>query len=110
MQALFQSEQNNEPAEAVVSQFQRHRLGTQPGDGGYEEGRVPEADVPLFAAIVMLVARNAEAVDKVVAAHLDAAWPMAQARPRAARAAARRLRRAAGRRAARRLASRRPRC
>ena len=58
VQALFQSEQNNEPAEAVISQFQRHRLGTQPGDGGYEEGRVPEADVPLFAAIVMLVAQE----------------------------------------------------
>jgi N utilization substance protein B len=81
VQALFQSEQNNEPAEAVVSQFQRHRLGTQPGDGGYEEGRAPEADVPLFAAIVMLVARNAEAVDKVVAAHLDASWPIGKLDP-----------------------------
>jgi N utilization substance protein B len=81
VQALFQSEQNNEPAEAVVSQFQRHRLGTQPGDGGFEEGRVPEADVPLFAAIVMLVARNAEAVDKVVAAHLDPSWPLGKLDP-----------------------------
>jgi N utilization substance protein B len=81
VQALFQSEQNNEPAEVVISQFQRHRLGTQPGDGGYEEGRVPEADAPLFAAVVMLVAKNAEAVDQVVAAHLDAAWPMAKLDP-----------------------------
>jgi transcription antitermination protein NusB len=81
VQALFQSEQNNEPAEAVISQFQRHRLGIQPGDGGYEEGRVPEADAPLFAAIVMLVAKDAEAVDKVVAAHLDAAWPMGKLDP-----------------------------
>ena len=81
VQALFQSEQNNEPAESVVSQFQRHRLGTQPGDGGFEEGRVPEADVPLFAAIVMLVARNAEPVDKTVAAHLDPSWPMGKLDP-----------------------------
>jgi N utilization substance protein B len=81
VQALFQSEQTNEPAEAVVSQFQRHRLGTQPGDGGFEEGRVPEADVPLFSAIVMLVARDAEAVDKVVAAHLDASWPIGKLDP-----------------------------
>lgn len=81
VQALFQSEQNNEPAEAVVSQFQRHRLGTQPGDGGFEEGRVPEADVPLFSAIVMLVARDAEAVDKQVAAHLDPAWPLGKLDP-----------------------------
>ncbi|MFC7477646.1 transcription antitermination factor NusB [Dankookia sp. GCM10030260] len=81
VQALFQSEQNNEAAEAVVSQFQRHRLGTQPGDGGYEEGRAPEADAPLFAAIVMLVAKDSEAVDKLVAAHLDAAWPLAKLDP-----------------------------
>ncbi len=81
VQALFQSEQSNEPAEAVVSQFQHHRLGTQPGEGGFEEGRVPEADAPLFAAIVMLVAKDSEAVDKVVAAHLDAAWPMAKLDP-----------------------------
>ena len=81
VQALFQSEQNNEAAEAVISQFQRHRLGTQPGDGGYEEGRAPEADAKLFAAIVMLVAKDAEAVDQVVAAHLDAAWPMAKLDP-----------------------------
>jgi transcription antitermination protein NusB len=81
VQALFQSEQNNEPAEAVVSQFQRHRLGTQPGDGGFEEGRVPEADVPLFSSVVMLVARNAEAVDKTVAAHLDPSWPLGKLDP-----------------------------
>ena len=81
VQALFQSEQNNEPAEVVVSQFQRHRLGTQPGDGGFEEGRVPEADAPLFSAIVMLVARNAEAVDRTVAAHLDPSWPLGKLDP-----------------------------
>ncbi|TDH61763.1 transcription antitermination factor NusB [Dankookia rubra] len=81
VQALFQSEQNNEPAEVVVSQFQRHRLGTQPGDGGFEEGRVPEADAPLFSSIVMLVARNAEAVDKTVAAHLDPSWPLGKLDP-----------------------------
>ena len=81
VQALFQSEQNNEPAEVVISQFQRHRLGTQPGDGGFEEGRVPEADAPLFAAIVTRVARNAEEVDRIVSEHLDPDWPLPRLDP-----------------------------
>ncbi|TCZ57904.1 transcription antitermination factor NusB [Roseicella aquatilis] len=81
VQALFQSEQSGEAAEAVVSQFQRHRLGTQPGDGGFEEGRVPEADAPLFAAIVLQVARNGEEVDGLVARHLAKDWPLAKLDP-----------------------------
>jgi N utilization substance protein B len=81
VQALFQSEQTGEPAEVVVSQFQRHRLGTQPGDGGFEEGRVPEADAPLFSAIVLRVARNAEEVDSLVSAHLARDWPLAKLDP-----------------------------
>jgi N utilization substance protein B len=81
VQALFQSEQSGEPAEVVVSQFQRHRLGTQPGDGGFEEGRVPEADAPLFSAIVMRVARNAEEVDRVVSQHLARDWPLSKLDP-----------------------------
>ena len=52
MQALYQSEQSGEAAEAVIDQFIRHRLGALPGQDGFEDGRVPEADVPLFAAIV----------------------------------------------------------
>ena len=81
MQALFQSEQTGEPAEVVVSQFQRHRLGTQPGDGGFEEGRVPEADAPLFSAIVTRVARNAEEVDRLLSQHLARDWPLAKLDP-----------------------------
>jgi N utilization substance protein B len=81
VQALFQSEQNNEPAEVVISQFQRHRLGTQPGDGGFEEGRVPEADAPLFSAIVMRVAKNAEEVDRVLSRHLARDWPLSKLDP-----------------------------
>ncbi|WP_275670527.1 transcription antitermination factor NusB, partial [Paracraurococcus ruber] len=81
VQALFQSEQSGEPAEAVISQFQRHRLGTQPGDGGFEDGRVPEADVPFFSRIVLQVAKNAEEVDAALSRHLHAAWPLSKLDP-----------------------------
>lgn len=57
VQALFQSEQGGETAETVIEQFVRHRLGEMPGPehlggGGFEEGRVPDAHVPLFTQIV----------------------------------------------------------
>jgi N utilization substance protein B len=85
VQALYQGECTGEPAEAVIDQFIRHRFGALPGPGGYpmgfEEGRVPEADVPLFAAIVRKAATNAETVDGLVAGHLDRDWPMARLDP-----------------------------
>ncbi|MDO9707720.1 transcription antitermination factor NusB [Paracraurococcus lichenis] len=81
VQALFQGEQTGEPAEVVISQFQRHRLGTRPGDGGFEEGRVPEADVPLFSAIVMQVTRNAGEIDATLSSHLDKDWPLVKLDP-----------------------------
>ena len=81
VQALYQGECTGEPAEAVIDQFIRHRLGALPGQDGFEEGRVPEADVPLFAAIVRKAATNAETVDGLVAGHLDRDWPMARLDP-----------------------------
>ncbi|RAI60129.1 transcription antitermination factor NusB [Roseicella frigidaeris] len=81
VQALFQSEQTGEPAESVISQFQRHRLGTQPGEGGFEEGRVPDADAPLFAEIVLRVARDPAALDEELARHLARDWPLAKLDP-----------------------------
>jgi N utilization substance protein B len=72
VQALFQTEQSGESAEAVIDQFVRHRIG-QPG---FEEGGVPQADVPLFTAIVRAAAQHAEALDSLIAAHLAAGWPM----------------------------------
>lgn len=79
IQALFQSEVNNEPAEAVIDQFVRHRIG--PDAGGYEEGRVPLADVPLFAHVVRGVARQAESLDEILAGHLAKDWTVARLDP-----------------------------
>jgi N utilization substance protein B len=85
MQALYQSEQTGEAAETVIDQFVRHRLGNLPGPrgeiGGFEEGRVPEADVPLFAAIVRKAAEGGETVDGLVAGHLDPDWPLMRLDP-----------------------------
>lgn len=81
VQALFQSEQTGDPAEAVIEQFVRHRIGALPGMGGFEEGRVPQADVPLFASIVRAAAREGEALDRVVREALAADWPMERIDP-----------------------------
>jgi N utilization substance protein B len=81
VQALFQSEQNAEPAEAVIAQFVRHRLGTVPGEGGLEEGRVPEADVPLFTTLVRGVATHAEELDGLVSPSLARDWPLEKLDP-----------------------------
>jgi N utilization substance protein B len=81
VQALFQSEQNAEPAEAVIQQFVRHRLGSQPGEGGLEEGRVPEADLPLFTLLVRGVATHAEEIDGIVSPHLARDWPLEKLDP-----------------------------
>jgi transcription antitermination protein NusB len=81
VQALYQSEQSGEPAEAVIDQFIRHRLGVLPGQDGFEDGRVPEADVRLFAAIVRKAAANGETLDTVISGHLDADWPLARLDP-----------------------------
>ncbi len=75
VQALFQSEQAEENAETVIDQFTRHRLGAVPDAGGYEEGRVPDAHVPLFASIVRAAIRDQDQIDALIAASLPAEWP-----------------------------------
>ena len=86
VQALFQSEQAGEPAEAVIEQFVRHRLGEMPGPehlggGGFEEGRVPDAHVPLFGRIVRTAVQQQDRLDGLIAAALPAEWPMARLDP-----------------------------
>ncbi len=81
VQALFQSEQTGENAEAVVDQFVRHRLGELPGTDGYEDGRVPDADVPLFARIVRAAVLQQSETDRLVSEALPAGWPFARLDP-----------------------------
>jgi N utilization substance protein B len=76
VQALFQSEQAEENAETVIDQFTRHRLGAVLGDaGGFEDGRVPDAHVPLFASIVRAAVRDQERIDAEIAGSLPPDWP-----------------------------------
>jgi transcription antitermination protein NusB len=86
VQALFQSEQNNDSPEAVIDQFVRHRLGELPGPemkggGGYEEGRVPDAEVPLFSRIVRTAVQQQDSLDRMVAEALPEGWPMGRLDP-----------------------------
>ncbi len=79
IQALFQSEQSGESAETVIDQFVRYRLG--PDAGGFEDGRVPQADVPLFTHVVRGVANQSETLDALIAGHLAGDWTVERLDP-----------------------------
>ena len=81
VQAVFQSEASGDSPETVLDQFIRHRLGQMPGQGGFEDGRVPEADVPLFAGIVRRAATRSDDLDAIITTHLAEAWPLAKLDP-----------------------------
>ena len=77
VQALFQSEQAQDNAETVIDQFVRHRLGELPGTGGFEDGRIPDAEVPLFARIVRAAVAGQDTIDRMLAeaiAHWTMSW------------------------------------
>lgn len=80
VQALFQAEQAEESAEAVIDQFLRHRLGPAAA-GGFEEGRAPEADAALFVGIVRAATQQAETIDALIRGALPADWPLERLDP-----------------------------
>lgn len=81
VQALFQAEQSGESVEAVLDQFIRHRLGAAPGQAGFEDGRVEEADVALFVRITRGAATGPDDLDQVIAGHLAAGWALTRLDP-----------------------------
>jgi N utilization substance protein B len=81
VQALFQSEQASENPETVIDQFVRHRLGETAAEHGYEDGRIPDAEVPLFAAIVRAAVRQQDTIDAMVAEALPPDWPLSRIDP-----------------------------
>ncbi len=81
VQALFQSAQTQDTIETVIDQFVRHRLGELPGTGGYEDGRVPDAEVKLFSRIVRTAVQQQDGLDRMVAEALPAEWPMGRLDP-----------------------------
>ena len=80
VQALFQAEQGATSAETVIDEFVRHRIGALAG-AGYEDGRVPDADVPLFAAIVRTATAQQETIDGMIMAALPVDWPLERLDP-----------------------------
>jgi transcription antitermination protein NusB len=81
VQALFQSEQAQDSPETVIDQFVRHRLGDLPGANGFEDGRIPQAQVPLFARIVRAAVAQQDTLDRMLAESLPADWPLARIDP-----------------------------
>jgi N utilization substance protein B len=79
--ALYQSDYMAESAETVIDQFIRHRIGVFPGSSGFDDGRIPEADVPLFTSLVRKAAQHGETIDGIVSAHLDKDWPLTKLDP-----------------------------
>jgi N utilization substance protein B len=80
VQALFQAEQMQVSAERVIDEFVRHRLGAEPGTG-FEDGRAPDANVPLFGRIVRTATAQQDTLDAVLAETLSADWPMERLDP-----------------------------
>jgi N utilization substance protein B len=81
VQALFQSEQAGDNPETVIDQFVRHRLGALPPGAGFEDGRIPDAEVPLFARIVRSAIRQQEMIDAMLTDALPSEWPLARIDP-----------------------------
>jgi len=81
VQALFQSEQAGDSAETVIDQFVRHRLGVWPGQDGFEDGRIPDAEVPLFQRVVREAVQRQDTIDPNLIKALPADWPLARLDP-----------------------------
>lgn len=85
VQALFQGEQAQTPAETVIDEFVRHRLGDVPDKhgvpGGFDDGRAPDANVPLFARIVRTATVQQDVLDGLLGGVLDEEWPMPRLDP-----------------------------
>ncbi len=81
VQALFQSEQAGESPEVVIEQFVRHRMGPGEDEESYGEGRVPDADVKLFARLVRNTATRIAEIDVALAEVLAKDWPLEKLDP-----------------------------
>jgi N utilization substance protein B len=81
VQALFQAEQAGDNAETVIDQFIRHRLGNLEGQDGFEDGRIPDAEVTLFSRVVREAVRRQDVIDPMLAAALPEDWPLARIDP-----------------------------
>ena len=75
VQALFQAEQGPTSPETVIDEFVRYRLGATEGDASFDDGRVNEVDVKLFARIVRTATTEQDRIDAMLSDALSAEWP-----------------------------------
>jgi transcription antitermination protein NusB len=81
VQALFQAEQAGDNPETVIDQFVRHRLGDLEGQDGFEDGRVPDAEVALFSHLVREAVRRQGVIDPLLVGALPGDWPLTRIDP-----------------------------
>ncbi len=81
VQALFQAEQAGDNVETVIDQFVRHRLGDLEGQDGFEDGRIPDAEVPLFSRVVREAVRRQDIIDPMLMEALPDDWPLGRIDP-----------------------------
>ena len=81
VQALFQAEQAGDNPETVIDQFIRHRLGNKEGQDGFEDGRIPDAEVKLFQRVVRQAVQRQDAIDPLLIEALPDDWPLARIDP-----------------------------
>jgi N utilization substance protein B len=81
VQALFQADQAGDTAETVIDQFVRHRLGDLEGQDGFEDGRIPDAEVPLFTRVVREAVRRQDVIDPMLVEALPDDWPLIRIDP-----------------------------
>jgi transcription antitermination protein NusB len=81
VQALFQAEQTGDNPETVIDQFVRHRLGDLEGQDGFEDGRVPDAEVTLFSRLVREAVRRQDVIDPLLVEALPGDWPLPRIDP-----------------------------
>ena len=81
VQALFQSDQTGDNPETVIDQFVRHRLGAAEGQDGFEDGRIPDAEVKLFSRVVRETVRRQDAIDPMLVDALPDDWPLSRIDP-----------------------------
>jgi transcription antitermination protein NusB len=81
VQALFQAEQGGDNAETVIDQFVRHRLGVLEGQDGFEDGRIPDAEVALFSRVVREAVRRQDEIDPMLVEALPGDWPLGRIDP-----------------------------
>lgn len=82
VQALFQSEQNNDDIEIVIQQFLKHRMqGAKSTNTLYEEGYILGADKNLFQHIARHAMQNKEGLLKEIRRVLPKTWSLERLDP-----------------------------